>query len=73
MEHRILIQARPISDDEANLVVKCSCGEFLLDRDGVISEASITEITPLVGLHWLKVNHPEKFNGGGRLWRGNDG
>lgn len=63
--HEILIQA--ISMDEGNaasgLLVKCSCGTFILDREGKPAEVSLIEITQIVTAHYAQVARPELSNG----------
>jgi hypothetical protein len=67
--HQIIIEAVPVGEHAAGLIVRCSCGEFLLDRDsGVLTraEVSLPELTPLIGAHYIEVTHPEKLNGKGK-------
>jgi hypothetical protein len=60
-KHEIMIRATNEVDVLA-LEVRCSCGEFLLDRAGP-PQASLVEITGLIAAHYAFVAHPEKSNG----------
>ena len=63
--HEVFIQA--ISMDEGNaasgLLVKCSCGTFLIDREGNPAEVSLIEITQIVAAHYAQIARPEDSNG----------
>jgi hypothetical protein len=60
--HEILILAYTNSQGNAFLQVRCACGTFLLDRESP-AEASLPEITRLVGMHYMQTANPEKSNG----------
>jgi hypothetical protein len=74
--HEIIIRAivvpvQPGEDPESSSIeVRCSCGTFILDRDGRPAEASLVEITQLIAAHYMQAQHPEKSNGSTKLIRG---
>ena len=71
IRHEILIRATP--GDEygiCSLEVRCSCGHFLLDREGSPAEVSLVELTQLTMAHYAQVRHPEQSNGHTKLIKG---
>jgi len=73
--HEIFIRAITHLDEEISSVeIRCSCGEFLLDRQGSPAEVSLAEITGLVTMHYsaqyMHAQHPEKSNGSTKLIKG---
>lgn len=62
--HEILIRAVSMDEGEASgIEVRCSCGVFILDREGKPAEVSLVELTGLVAAHYMQVRHPEDSNG----------
>lgn len=47
----------------SGIEVRCSCGVFILDREGEPAEVSLVELTGLVAAHYMQVAHPEESNG----------
>lgn len=65
--HQILIRAIPHEEipNRCRLEVRCACGTFLLDRDGIEGEieVSLTEIANVATAHYAHMAHPEESNG----------
>mgnify|MGYP001608699660 CR=1 FL=1 len=72
VRHEILIRAVSVDEmgEASGLQVKCSCGTFLLDREGEPAEVSLVELTQLTMAHYAQVRHPELSNGHTGLIKG---
>ena len=70
-KHEILIRAVPGDEyGTCSLEIRCSCGQFLLDRAGSPAEVSLVELTQLTMAHYTQVRHPELSNGHTGLIKG---
>ena len=72
-KHEILIRAVPGGEyGMCSLEIRCSCGQFLLDREkrGESAEVSLVELTQLTMAHYTQVRHPEQSNGHTGLIKG---
>ena len=77
--HEIIVRALNESNDDDGgastaLEIRCSCGEFLMDRVGTPAEASLPEITEIIRMHYaaqfMHDQHPERSNGTTKLIKG---
>jgi hypothetical protein len=68
VKHHILIRAVPPVNESGSgtstLEIRCSCGVFMLDREGGPAEASLAEITGLVENHYMTLMAQSRMNGG---------
>ena len=73
VRHEILIRAVPGDEyGTCSLEIRCSCGQFLLDREkrGESAEVSLVELTQLTMAHYAQIKHPELSNGHTGLIKG---
>jgi hypothetical protein len=56
-QHQILLRGN------GRVEVRCTCGTFLIDREGDDAEISLPQVTAAVFLHYQQVAHPELSNG----------